>query len=324
MSSDRKYAKPVVVVSECLEFKACRYNGQMIPDKFVRKLGQYVTYVPVCPEVRIGLGVPRDPINIYLRGGKRQLVQPSTGKDVTADMISFSNSFLDSAEFADGFILKGRSPSCGIKDVKIRNPKDNSVLEKSAGFFGAAVMERFPHLAVEDEGRLTNFRIREHFLTKLFTTAEFRAISRKPSMRNLVAFQARNKLLFMAYNQTAMREMGRIVANHEKLDVDRVFASYSEQLGAMFAKAARYTSNINVLMHAFGYFSKVLKKGEKKYFIDLLEQYRTERVPLSVPLAVLRAWIVEYDEQYLADQTFFESYPPDLVEITDSGKGRDE
>jgi len=320
---NRKFVKPAVVVSECLEIAACRYNGQKIPDKFVRRLEKYVTYAPICPEVLVGLGVPRDPIDIVVRDGLKRLVQSATGRDLTDDMKSFSAGFLETVDFADGFILKSRSPSCGIKDVKLRNPKDNSVLEKGAGFFGEAVMERYPHLAVEDERRLTNFKIREHFLTKLFTIARFRSVHKHGTMKALIEFQASNKLLFMAYNQTVMRKMGRIVANHERFNVEDVYDRYEVQLGAMFLRAARYTSNINVLEHAFGYFSKQLTASEKRYFLESVNDFRSSRVPLSVPLAVLRAWIVKYNQEYLAGQTFLEPYPSELVDMTDSGKGRD-
>jgi len=317
-----RFPKPIVVISECLEFAACRYDGARIPDRFVARLMPYVVFIPICPEVRIGLGVPRDPINIYQRGKNHRLEQPSTGKDITDDMSSFAESFLDSLDLVDGFILKSRSPSCGIKDVKIRDPKNNATIGKGTGFFGRAVIEKYGDLAVEDEGRLTNFRIREHFLTRLFATASFREISKKKTMKALVGFHSDNKLLLMAYNQTVLRHMGRIVANHDKLPITEVLDTYRRELFNAFRRSARYTSNINVVMHALGYFKKHLTSREKSYFLDSIEKYREERIPLSVLLGIIQVWIAKYEIEYLSRQTFFEPYPMELVEITDSGKGR--
>jgi len=315
--------KPKIVVSRCLGFENCRYNGQVISAPFVKKLESLVEYVTVCPEVEIGLGVPRDPIRITVSRGKRRLVQPAGGRDVTAEMQDFAGSFLNSLEGVDGFILKSRSPSCGVRDVKIYSGSGETMpAGKGAGFFGGAVLERFDGWAAEDEGRLSNFKIREHFLTNIYVMSRFRSVSPSAAMKDLVRFQAENKLLLMAYNQTAMRTLGRIVANHDHLPAEEVFKRYEENLRAALRKPPRYTSNINVLMHALGYFSNELSSSEKAFFLDSLESYHAGKIPLSSLLYVVRSWIVRFGTQYLVSQTYFLPYPEELVEITDSGKGR--
>ena len=317
------FARPILVSSRCLEFRACRWNGMVIPDPFIRKLQVFVEFRPVCPECEIGLGVPREPVRVVERQHKRFLLQSGTEADVTDKMVAFVKSHLDSIGEVDGFLLKSRSPSCGINDVRIYPRLGKvGVIAKGAGFFGGAVAERFGHVAVEDEGRLTNFTIREHFLTRIFSSATFRTVKKARAMKALVEFHSRNKLLLAAYNQSKMRELGRIVANHEKRPVAEILSRYEETLYAAMAKAPRYTSNINVLMHGLGYFSDDLSQNEKKYFLDTLDQYRNGKVPLSVPVAVLRSWIVRFGQDYLAPQTFFEPYPSEMVEISDSGKGR--
>jgi uncharacterized protein YbgA (DUF1722 family)/uncharacterized protein YbbK (DUF523 family) len=315
--------KPRIVVSSCIEFDHCRYNGLMISSEVVEKLKDFVEFVPVCPEVEIGLGVPRDPIRIVRADEKLSLVQPATGRALTNAMERFAARFLDALPAVDGFILKGRSPSCGLKDVKIYPAADKpSAVAKGMGLFGRAVTERFPLLPVEDEGRLSNFRIREHFLTRIFTLWRFRKLKSSPRMRDIVLFQAENKLLLMSYNQKELREMGRIVANPHRCPIEVLFSGYEEHLLKALAKPARYTSDINVLMHALGYFSERLTSEEKAFFLDSLEQYRDGKIPLSACLGVLRSWIVRFDEPYLEAQSYFEPYPAGLVEITDSGKGR--
>jgi uncharacterized protein YbgA (DUF1722 family)/uncharacterized protein YbbK (DUF523 family) len=314
-------ARPVVVISKCLEFEACRYNGQMISFEFVRKLGDHVTFLPICPEVEIGLGIPRDPIKIVRRKETLQLVQPSTGLDVTEEMHSFADRYLGSLSEVDGFILKSRSPSCGIKDVKLYTGKHGEMAsEKTSGMFAAHVLERFGGAAIEDEGRLTNLRLREHWLTKLYLHARFRALRLQPTPAELVKFQAENKLLLMAYHQTKMREMGKIVANHDGMPIEKQLDAYFVLLQGALSKLARVSSHINVLMHALGYFKDKLATAEKKHFLQLLDRYKSDKLPLPALLAVLKSWIERFDEDYLRQQTYFAPYPDELVDLSDSGK----
>ena len=320
----KHFPRPAIVVSKCIEFDACRYNGAMIPSDVVKLLKGHVDFLPVCPEVEIGLGVPREPIRIVRDDGREILWQPATDRDLTGAMAEFAESFLSGLGKIDGFILKFRSPSCGIKEVKIYGGRGKGPASgKGAGFFGRAVLEKFGGLAVEDEGRLRNYGIREHFLTKVFTLARFRETRAARSMGALVSFQAENKLLFMAYNQRAMRAMGRVVANPGHRRVDEVLADYGTLLGEALARAPRRNSAINVLQHAMGYFSDELAPREKQFFLDSLRKYREMRVPLSVPVGIVSSWLARFDREYLSAQTFFRPYPEDLVEVTDSGKGRD-
>ena len=313
-----------MVVSRCLGFARCRWNGLTISDEFVERLKPYVEFLTVCPEVEIGLGVPRDPVRQVLKDKVLRLMQPATKADVTSKMRKFCKEYLSSIKEIDGFILKSRSPSCGIKEVKVYpSIEKSSALKKSSGFFGTAVIDMFPHLPIEDEGRLRNFVIREHFLKRLFTLARFSAIKKTKKMKDIVQFQAENKFLLMAYNQVEFRIMGRIVANHEKKSVARVYEDYESHLFKALAKTPRYTSYINVLMHAMGHFSDKLNKQEKSFFLDLMGKYRRGKAPLSTDMDVLMSWAVRFGEKYLLDQTFFKPYPEELLDISNSGKGRD-
>ncbi len=315
--------RPRVFSSKCLGFAACRWNGVTIPDKFIDSLKPYVDFVTTCPEADIGLGIPRDPIRIVSIKGELRLMQPATGRDVSKEMKKFTDEFLGSIGEIDGFILKDRSPSCGVSGVKIYPKLEQSAAtSRGSGFFGLAVSERFSHLPIETEARLTNFTIREHFLARLFTIASFRSIKDKKEMKSLIRFHADNKFLLMSYNQKELSVMGRIVANHEKKSLAEVFRAYEESLYRALGRAARYTSNMNILLHALGYFKDKLSSSEKKFFLDTTEGYKTGKIPLSVPCNLLKSYIVRFDEKYLAAQTFFEPYPFELVEITDSGKGR--
>ncbi|MGA1825140.1 MAG: YbgA family protein [bacterium] len=315
--------RPKVFMSRCLGFDACRWNGMKIHDRFVEKLKGHVNIVHACPEMEVGLGVPRIPVRIVLKDNAEHMIQLETGRDITKDMVHFSKRLLDSLNDIDGFILKDRSPSCGIKDIKVYPAIDkNNVIRRSSGLFAQAVLNRFPGLAIETEGRLNNYIIREQFLTKLFSLARYRLIAQRKIMKDLIQFHAEHKMVLMAYSQKQMRILGSIVANHEHKKPEQVFADYAGHFKKAFEKPAPYTANINVLMHALGYFSKQLSSAERGLFLNTLEEYRREQIPLSVPLRLLRTHVLRFNEQYLMQQAFFEPYPLDLVEITDSGKGR--
>ncbi len=312
--------KPIVVTSKCLGFESCRYNGDMISAPFVQSLAAHVDLQAVCPEVEIGLGTPRDPIRLVVEDEDERLMQPTTGRDLTEKMEQFSQEYLGSLPVVDGFILKNRSPSCAVKDSKIHlSLGKEDVAGKGPGLFARKVLQRFPHVAIEDEGRLTNPGVRDHFLTKLFVQARYRVLRQAPSIQKLIHFQAQNKLLLMAYNQTKMRLMGRIVAGFDGENLSDLLDRYAEQLGAALARAPRFSSNINVLMHAFGYFSDRLTSREKAYFLDALESYREKRIPLASVITVLEAWITRFEDRYLESQTFFQPYPRELVELPKAG-----
>ena len=208
--------KPIVVVSKCLGFDACRYNAQVIEDKFVKKLAPHVHFRNVCPEVEIGMGTPRDPVRLVFEGDDVKMIQPETGNDFTKKMEQFSRRYVGGLVEVDGFIFKSRSPSCGMADAKVYPKTEKAPAMQKGPVFSTDGSERVSPCGHRRRRPLNNFRIREHFLTKLFLLARFRALKKKPTARGLVQFQAENKLFFMAYNQKEMRLMGRLVANHEK------------------------------------------------------------------------------------------------------------
>lgn len=316
--------KPRLVVSRCLGFDACRWNGVTIPSELMELIRPHAEIITVCPELEIGLGVPRNPIRVIgVKEEDRKLYQPDTKQYFTQEMRDFTQKFLGSLPEIDGFVLKSKSPSCGIKDVKIY-PREGkvAVAAQDRGFFGGSVLSAFPCSAIEDEARLTNFRIREHFLTKLFCIARFRWLKENVSMKEIVGFHTNHKLIFMAYNQKQMRNLGHIVANPEKKPISELIKEYEKHLLSVFTKIPRYTSHINVLMHALGYVSRKISSEERAFFLHLLEEYRHVHVPLSVPLGVMKSHLVRFQEKYLLDQYYFNPFPSTLVKITDSGKGR--
>jgi uncharacterized protein YbgA (DUF1722 family)/uncharacterized protein YbbK (DUF523 family) len=316
--------RPRVLFSRCLGFAACRYNGQTLRDATVAHLLPFVDAVTVCPEMEIGLGVPRAPIRLVGSLEGSRLVQPETGLDVTQNMAAFSRDFLSRLGPCDGAVLKAGSPSCGLRDVRLyAGTEKGSAHTKAVGMFGGALLAASTTWAMEDEGRLRNQDLRQHFLTRLFALARLRAVATAGGMADLIAFHAEHKLLLMAYHQTEMRALGRLVANAERRPVQEIVRDYAAGFASALTRPPRRASAVNVLQHAFGYVSDQLTARERSFFLETLEGYRVGRLPLAAAVGLMRALIVRFDVTYLSDQVFFEPYPQGLMDVADSGKGRD-
>ena len=311
----RSFARPVVFVSRCLGFAACRYDGVAIGNDLVEAMRGHVEFRAVCPEMAVGLGVPREKIRIVRAGGdKLRLVQPATGRDLTDAVTRFAELRLNSASGLHGFILKSRSPSCGISDAKTYSRTDaKNPVGRGAGIFAAAALRKFPDLPIEDEARLADPRLREHFLTRLFTQAAFEAVAQTRSLKALVQFQAANDVLLEAYSRKDAAELRHIVANRERHSLDALLPDYRARLAEALARPARAGANVTALLRAMESLSNPPHAREKARFLAAIEKYRAGKLPLSAPRRILRAWIAENpDEKSLARQTFFEPYPEAL------------
>jgi uncharacterized protein YbgA (DUF1722 family)/uncharacterized protein YbbK (DUF523 family) len=317
------FEKPKILVSRCLGFDKCRYNGQTISDEVVNSLKEFVHFISVCPEVEIGLGVPREPVRIIKEKENENLIfyQPASKKDFTKEIIEYSEKTLKDLD-VDGAILKFRSPTCGPSNVKVYEGFSYFSRNSGTGFFAKKLKEKFNDLTVEDEGRLKNFSIRENFYIAIFTIANFKSIYKAKEMKKLIEFHSKNKYLFMAYNQSKLKVLGKILANHEKNSLEDVFNAYKDNFLSLFNKTTSFKSWINVILHVYGGFKKDLEEREKKFFLNKIEEYRDERVPLSVLISILYSFAIRFNKEYILNQTILNPYPKELLEITDSGKGR--
>jgi uncharacterized protein YbgA (DUF1722 family)/uncharacterized protein YbbK (DUF523 family) len=316
--------RPRIVCSRCIEFDHTRFDGGIIRSQIVSGLKQYVEMIPICPEVEIGLGIPRKPLRIVEIDRKRRLIQPAHDLDHTMEMEDFTTGFLDGLEDVDGFIMKAKSPSCGMGDVKIyHGTAPDSRRTRGNGFFSGEVRRRYGGLPAEDERRLENDVIRDHFLTGIYTMARFREVRDRGGPGDLVRFHADNKFLLMAYGEKDLRIMGGIVAKQSERSFDDVLDDYFSHLVLALKRGPQYTGVINVLQHALGHFKNDLKTDEKGYFIDALAMYREGRIPLSSLKSIMGVWIVRFDNEYLGNQTFFRPYPDGLILGHEKHRGRD-
>lgn len=321
-----QYARPRLVISRCLGFANCRYNGDVINNDFVRRLAEFCEVITPCPEVEIGLPVPRDPIRVVEdEYGSDYLMQPATGDDFSLQMLKYAGCYLNSLEDVDGFILKAKSPSCGRGTVKVYRELDGKIplSHKTDGFFARSVKDIFPLTPFEDEGRLNNYILRERFLTQIFTLASFRAVAAEKSIAALQNFHASNKELLRFYNQQAKIAMGRLLGEYDGGDIGGVLDKYSELLLEAMASHPKPAALTNFFEHALGFFKNELNAGDKKYFLEQIEQWREGRLPVSALITLVRSWALHFESDWLLEQTVLQPYPVELNDIHDSGKGRD-
>lgn len=321
----KKFIKPNLFISSCIEFDSCRFDSTMISDKYVRILKGLANITKVCPEMMIGLGSPRDSLRLIEKKDENvKLVVSRSGKDLTEKMEDFTTKYIEKLKTKeiDGFILKAKSPTCGVISAKIYYDIGASHVKsaKNAGVFGKAVLETFPNVPTETERRISNYKIRDRFFVEIFTLAKYRDIKSRLIMKELVEFHSVNKYLFMGYNQVILRAMGNIVANHNHLATTKVFDDYEIQLRKLLSKEQTIKKRINVLEHIYGYFKDDLNDNEKNYYFEIQDDYLNTKKPYSSVLSLLESWAIRFNQTYLIKQTVFDPYPKELLTVMDSGK----
>ncbi len=310
--------RPKLFCSRCLGFEACRWNGAVLEDSFIEALRRYCDFITACPEKDIGLGVPRKPIRLVRIAGRLRLIQLETELDVTDRMAEYAqglaNRLADSQ--IDGVILKDRSPSCGIKDAKVY-PSTGKVamIGKSSGLFASFVIEKLQGTPIETEMRLTNTRLKEHFLIGIFTLARFRSVKEAASAKALVDFHSKHKLLLLTYHQTLLRKLGKLVSNLKERPLGDILRDYEQMLRQALARPPRTNSQINTILHAYGYFKENISSKEKDYFFSLLDRYRTGDLPISAVLSWVYGNVIRFGIDYLNDQIYFNPFPYELLGI---------
>ncbi|NLW81205.1 MAG: DUF523 and DUF1722 domain-containing protein [Desulfovibrionales bacterium] len=302
-------------VSRCLLGDKVRYDGGHKRDPFlIETLGQYVEYVPVCPEVECGLPIPREAMRLVGNPDSPRLVTQKTGIDHTARMQGWARGRLEELETEGlcGFIFKSKSPSSGMERIKVYSESGN-LSGQSVGIFARMFMQRFPLLPVEEEGRLHDPQLRENFIDRIFVLRRYRDMLRSgQTLGNLVTFHTRHKLQLMAHSPELYRAMGQLVAKGKELPKEQLFRSYHEHLMQATRMKATPPKHRNVLQHIMGYFKNDLHPDEKQELMDLISQYARGIIPLIVPVTLLNHYVNKYDEFYLQDQTYLHPHPVEL------------
>lgn len=302
-------------ISSCLLGNSVRWNSGHKMDRYLTQtLGQFVDYVPVCPEVEAGFGVPRESMRLVGDPENPRLITFKTKTDKTDQMLGWARKRVKELEKEDlhGFIFKSDSPSSGMIRVKVYSEKGMPI-KKGVGMFAREFMNHFRLIPAEDDGRLHDPKIRENFIERIFALHRWRqTIAKGKNMGNLVDFHTRNKLLILAHSQKHSRKMGKLVAAGRQTPMEKLYAEYEALLMEALALKTTPKKNLNVLQHLMGYFKKQLSKDEKQEVLEVLEQYRQEFVPLVVPITLINHFVRKYDQQYLKLQTYLNPHPVEL------------
>jgi len=302
-------------ISSCILGNPVRWNAGHKLDKYLtHTLGQFVEYVPVCPEVEVGLGVPRESMRLVGDPESPRLITFKSKTDHTDKMVNWTRKRVKALEKENlcGFIFKSDSPSSGMIRVKVYNDK-GMPHKVGVGIFAREFMHHFPLIPVEDDGRLNNPQIRENFIVQIFTMKRWRDIlTGKRSMGKLVDFHTRNKLLLLSHSQKHYRLMGKLVAEGKKLSLKALYGQYELLLMDTLKLKTTVKKNVNVLQHLMGYFKKQLSADEKQELLEILGQYRKELVPLIVPITLINHYVRKYEQPYLRQQTYLNPHPMEL------------
>jgi uncharacterized protein YbgA (DUF1722 family)/uncharacterized protein YbbK (DUF523 family) len=308
--------KPRVGVSTCLLGQQVRYDGGHKHDRWITGVfSQHVELIDVCPEVEIGLGTPREPIRLERIEGDVRLVGQTSKDDHTQTMLEFSRRRVEELGQLDAYLLKAKSPSCGLNRIPIWNAEGQPE-RNGRGVFADVLTELRPELAVEEEGRLNDTPLRERFLAHLFTAARLRHLRAEGVTRSsLQMFHRAHKFLLMSYSPKVYRELGRLVA--EATDADRAADDYAGRLSEAFERPAATGRQVNTLQHAAGMLRERLADAEREELVELIGRYRAGTLPLVAVTTLLRSHARRHagwqPADWLIEQTYLEPYPPELV-----------
>jgi uncharacterized protein YbgA (DUF1722 family)/uncharacterized protein YbbK (DUF523 family) len=304
-----------VGVSSCLLGRPVRYDGGHKRDDFiVDVLGPYVRFVPVCPEVDLGLGTPRETLRLVRKGDDVRMVM-AKGDDHTDAMRRYAKRRVDALAEDElcGYILKKDSPSCGMARVKVYD-RHGSPSRQGTGLYAEALLARWPFLPVEEEGRLNDPRLRENFIERIFAYRRLRdLLAGRWTLGDLVRFHTAHKLVLLSHQTTAYQALGRLVAGGRKLARQALRDEYEAGFMTALAVPATPKRHANVLMHMVGHFRGELDAASRDELLGVIDDHRRGLVPLVVPITLIRHHVRRLGVDYLAGQVYLEPHPKELM-----------
>lgn len=305
-------------INTCLLGEPVRYDGQHAHARHLTgTLANYVEFHPYCPEVGSGMGIPRESVRLVGTLEDHRLVGRESGKDWTETMRQWAQPILDEIEEKElcGFIFKAKSPSSGMARIKIYPEGGGQpTTYAGVGLFAGMVMDRFPNLPVEDDGRMHDTMLRSNFIERIFVEHRWNAMLKNgKSMKNLIDFHTRHKMLIRSHDVAGYRALGKIVAaENGSLTIRERLTDYHDQLSRAMSLKPTIKKNVDVLMHIMGYFKKHISADEKQECLEMIENYRNSLIPLIVPVTLMNHYVRKYDVDYLRDQYYLNPHPLEL------------
>ena len=301
-----------VGISACLLGDEVRFDGGHKRSTFCdNELSRHVEFVRFCPEVGIGLPIPRPTIRLEQHGEQIRAVIPKTGGDVTRELSDFADKIQIKAEQLSGYVLCAKSPSCGMERVKLYDAETGHARKEAMGIFARRLQELNPALPLEEDGRLNDPHLRENFILRVWVYGHWQQLPRPLTKAAVLEFHTRCKLLLLAHNQPIYRTLGKRLADVNSID-DAFAKSYIVELMDALSEPASRRNNTNVLQHIQGYFKGQLSADQKQEFSDMIMQYHDGILPLMAPLTLVRHYLRQFPNSYLAKQWYIQPYPEDL------------
>ena len=306
-------------VSTCLLGQPCRFNGEGSKFDFVfDTLSQYFELVPYCPEMDLMGQAPRESIRmVETKEEQIKFVTNATKKDITDDLENVCERCCNDFQNHDlnGFILKSKSPTCGLERVRVyQDNASNAHQKKGVGAFAHAILQKYPNLPIEEEGRLNDPWLKESFVMQIFAYKDWQEFNRSnPQVKELVEFHSQYKYLIYAKTHEGYKELGNIVANHEKKPFVQVLELYEQKFMDVIKIKGSINNTYNVLMHTLGYLKKFLTSEEKQELIETMNEFKNQIIPLIAVIKMFQVYIKQYNVEYLLIQKFFQPYPKELA-----------
>jgi uncharacterized protein YbgA (DUF1722 family)/uncharacterized protein YbbK (DUF523 family) len=305
-----------VGISSCLLGEEVRYDGGHQKDAYITGvLARYFTWVPVCPEMEVGMGVPREPIRLVGDAASPRLMGVTSATDYTARMREFAGGRVDELRRRElsGYILKRGSPSCGLERVKVY-AGDGPPARTGTGLFARALTDALPLLPVEEEGRLNDAHLRDNFITRVFAYRRFAALREsEPRPAAVVEFHTAHKYLLLAHNPAAYARLGRLVAEVARPPRAGWLDGYGERFMRALETRATIPKHVNVLQHIMGFFKKQLSAAEKRELAGVIGDYSNGLVPLVVPITLINHYVARFEVAYVRDQIYLRPHPKELM-----------
>ena len=300
-------------ISACLMGEKVRYDGNHKLDTYIADtLGTVFDFVPVCPEVAIGMGVPRPPIRLVGDAARPRAVGiEDPGLDVTAALTAYGRRMALELDDIDGYIFKARSPSCGTARVKVF--AEGRARGQGAGLYAREIMVRQTLLPVTEEEQLGDAAARDNFLERVFAHRRWRLLLASGfTPDKLVAFHSRHKLSLMAHGAAYYRALGRLVAQAGKQRSRQLCEQYGTEFMAALKHPATRKRHANVLQHLMGYLKKFLDHGDKAELLEMIDAYRLGQLPLIAPQTLLRHYFRRFPHPYVERQLYLYPEPDEM------------
>ena len=302
-------------ISSCLLGNKVRHDGGHKRNVYVLStLSEYFALRPYCPEMAIGLGVPRPTIRLNrIAGGMRLTGSDDPAMDLTDDMNRWSDQAIEGMRDLSGFILKNNSPSCGMERVRVYD--GNGVPARDGtGLFAAALIKAAPWLPIEEEGRLNDPMLRENFIERVFVYYRWQRLMQKGlSPAALMEFHQRHKFILLAHDEEEYRKLGPLIASVSRNNINQVADEYLLRMMAALKARSTRKRHTNVLMHVMGFLKNKIKSDDKQELIEVMDKYRLGQVPLIVPVTLMQHHLRRFPDEYISGQYYMAPYPEELM-----------